>query len=269
MLTPPKSFRELTTPIPAGPCRYDLEVPSGWLQGRGTFGGFVLAALTRAAESHLADPSWPLRSINGELCGPTVPGPAVLLTETLRAGGLVAVVAARLVQEGEVRAHLVATFARPRGAAAPWHAATPIEHPDWADTAAMPVDAAGAPEFVKHFELRNTGPWPFSREEDPIAHGWVRPRHEAGDVDAGFVVGCADGWWPALFTVLEDPKPIATVTFTLDLTSSLDGLDGESPLFSVGRVVSRREGYAVEARELWAPDGRLVALSQQTYVIIR
>lgn len=269
MSTPHPSLRELSTPKEISPGRHELVVPEGWLQGRGTFGGLVLAALTRAAETHQADPSRPLRSINAELCGPTVAGPALIQTECLRAGGAVATIAARLVQEGEVRAHLVGVFARARGPAGPWTSLSAVERPDWADTAAIPQDFAFAPEFAKHFEFRNTGPWPFSREDEPLAHGWVRPRYERGEADAAFVVACADGWWPALFTVLDDPKPIATVAFNLDLTAPLDGLDAESPLFSVGRVLSRHEGYVVEARELWAPDGRLVAISQQTYVIIR
>ena len=47
-----------------------------------------------------------------------------------------------------------------------------------------------------------------------------------------------------------------------------DQLDPEAPLFYRATDVSIRGGYAVEFRELWAPDGRLVALNQQTIALI-
>jgi len=41
-------FDALTTAAPAGDGRFLWDVPDGWQQGRGAFGGIVLAALTRA-----------------------------------------------------------------------------------------------------------------------------------------------------------------------------------------------------------------------------
>ena len=65
------------------------------------------------------------------------------------------------------------------------------------------------------------------------------------------------------------PRPVATVAFTLELLSGLEGLDPEAPLFHSARVVAARAGYFVELRELWGEDGRLVALNQQTVVLIK
>ena len=51
--------------------------------------------------------------------------------------------------------------------------------------------------------------------------------------------------------------------------SDLDGLDPEAPLFYRGRMLGGRDGYAVEARELWGEDRRLVALNQQIFAVMK
>ena len=47
------SLTILTTPTPAG-ADYTLDVPAGWRQGRGAYGGFTIASLVRAIESERA-----------------------------------------------------------------------------------------------------------------------------------------------------------------------------------------------------------------------
>ena len=56
----------------------------------------------------------PLRSLTAELCGPVMPGPATISVEPLRRGSGVTTLAARLEQGGEVLAHVVGVFGRPR-----------------------------------------------------------------------------------------------------------------------------------------------------------
>ena len=43
----------------------------------------------------------------------------------------------------------------------------------------------------------------------------------------------------------------------------------DEPILHRGRVLSGRNGYVAESRELWSADGRLLAHNQQTVVIIR
>jgi hypothetical protein len=83
------------------------------------------------------------------------------------------------------------------------------------------------------------------------------------------VTSLADVWWPALFSRLTGPRPMATVAFTIELLDGLDGLDPAAPLFHHARSVAARGGYMVEMRELRGEDGRLVALNQQTITIIK
>ncbi|NUP06922.1 MAG: thioesterase family protein [Polyangiaceae bacterium] len=262
------SMRELTSARSIEPGRFEIDIPDGWQQGKGAFGGLVVSILIRCSEVHMGDASRPLRSITAELCGPTEPGAATIMVETLRAGGMVTTVAARLVQAGQVQAHAVAVFGKAR-LDATWATSGTIAQPSWRDIQPLPMDGPGFPTFAKHYEFRNTGPLPFAGGKEALAHGWVRPRNVGGPCDAAWVAACADGWWPALFTVEQAPRPMATVAYTLDVVGSLEGLDPTAPLFHVGRVSAMNGGYFVETRELRSETGALVGINQQTFVVVR
>lgn len=258
------AFDVLTTPVPAGDGRFTIDLPDGWQQGRGAFGGLVLATLTRAAEAVVADPERPLRSLTAEIVGPVQPGATELRVEVLRAGTGVTTVAARLVQAGEVQAHVVGAFgkARPTFSAAP-----ALPPPDlsrgWRDIAPIPVGPPMAPVFTQHVDFRFVS-------QDDTAEGWVRLRAPGRARDAAYTVALCDCWWPALIDPRFDaPRPVATLAFALERVAPLDGLDPEAPLRYRARVLAGADGYAVEQRELWGEDGRLVALNQQTVVIMK
>ena len=89
------------------PGRFAWQVPDGWQQGRGAFGGLVLAALLRAMEAVEPDRGRVTRSLTGDLCGPVQPGPAELVVEVLRRGNNLSNLDARLYQNGEVQARAV------------------------------------------------------------------------------------------------------------------------------------------------------------------
>ena len=125
------------------------------------------------------------------------------------------------------------------------------------------------PEFAEHFEMRPIGPLPFTGAADATTAGWVRPRDPGPARDAGYVVAMADAWWPAFFSRLAAPRPAATLAFTIELLASADGLDPLAPLMHSARSVVSRDGYAVELRELYGEDGRLLACNQQTFAIIK
>jgi len=258
-------FDALTTAAPAGDGRFLWDVPDGWQQGRGAFGGIVLAALTRAAETVVADPARPLRSLTAEIVGPVQPGRAELVVEVLRAGTGVTTVAVRLIQDG-VQAHAVGAFGktRPTFTAAP-SLAPPDLSRSWRDLVPMPVGPPLGPVFSQQVEFRYLG-----AGADTSVDGWVRLRAPGAARDAAYTVALADCWWPALLSPgAGPPRAVATLTFALERLASLDGLDPEAPLRYRATVLAGGDGYAVEQRELWGEDGRLVALNQQTIVIMK
>ncbi len=264
-------FDLLTTPAPSGANRFTLEIPDGWQQGRGTFGGLVMAALTRAAEAAIGDPARVLRALAGEIVGPVTPGPAELSVEILRAGNNVTTASARLLQNGELQAHAVCVAGADRGTyAIPANIPTPELVP-WRDLPVAPIGPPGAPVFTQHVEFRLTGAIPFSGVADAgrETSGWVRFRRAGRARDAAWLVAMIDTWWPAMIVAEARPRPVATLTFAFERCGDPAGLDPESPLYYRARVLAGDGGYAIEARELWGEDGRLLALNQQTFVVIK
>jgi acyl-CoA thioesterase len=237
----------------------DIEVPDGWQQGRGAYGGLVVAFLIRAME--VADR--PLRSLQADLCGPVQPGAAAIAVETLREGSRLTTVAARLVQGGEVQAHATAEFGRAREGAGDWQESRMPDVAAWSDVPAVPMDFA--PTFAKHFEYRALR-LPFDNK-GAGALGWIRPREKRWQ-GAAHVAGVIDAWWPAAFGRLGERHPMATIAYMLQIVGGIDGLDPALPMLHVGRSEAAAGGYVLEARELWGIDGRLVAVNQQTMVLL-
>jgi hypothetical protein len=225
--------------------------------------------MVRAIEAVEASPERPLRTLTAEICGPVLPGPAQIRVEPLRSGTGISTLAARLEQDGVVLAHAVAVLGRTRTSDVDFCDLAPPEAPPWRDVAPFPLQPPVGPTFAQHFELRCTGPLPFSGGPEPIVAGWVRARDPGTARDDAYVVAMADAWWPAVFSRFSAPRPMATVAFTLEIVGSLEGLDPAAPFLHAARAVVSRGGYCVEHRELFGEDGRLVAYNHQTFVVIK
>jgi len=258
----------LTTPRRVSLSRYEVNVPDGWQQGRGAFGGFVIASLIRALEADNADPERTLRSLTAELCGPVMLGPAQIAVEVLRRGSGVTTLAARLTQGSDVLAHAVGVFGRARADKTQWLGLEAPPRSPWRTVEPLQLGELG-PAFTRFFDLRSVGPLPYSGSPQPIASGWIRPKEPGPGRGAAYIAACADAWWPATFATDSAPRPVGTLAYTLELLGTCEGLDPEAPLFHRARVVAGGDGYIVEFRELWGEDGRLIALNQQTIALIR
>lgn len=257
-----------TTPRALGPRSFALDVPAGWAQGRGAFGGLVLAAMLRAIESCEPDSDRRLRSLTGELVGPVLVGPSEIAVEELRRGSGVSSWTAVLRQGDAALARASVLLGKPRDAGGTWQPqAEPM--PPWRDTAIAAMDVPFAPEFARNLEFRPTGPLPFSGAREPIASGWIRARVGPQRLGAPELVALADAWWPSTFSTARAPGPIATVAFTLQSLLGARTLPADVPLFHRARAVAAGDGYFVEHRELWTETGELVALNQQTFAWIR
>jgi len=265
---------DVSTPRPVGD-HYQLDVPAGWRQGRGAFGGLVVGALVRAIEHHVADPARKVRSVTAELPGPVDPGTAELTVETLRRGNNVSTVRAFLSQQGEIRSHAVAVLAADRagaqtGSAAGWNDLARPVAPSWTELTPLQMDGRSGPwpEFAQHFEYRVVEGIPLSGGA-ARAVGWVRPRDPGPLRDAAYIAALIDAWWPAAFIRFTAARPMATIAFTLEIAGGVGGLDPAAPLLYRGIAPICTDGYAFETRELWSEDGRLVAQNHQTFVVIR
>src|SRR5215470_18655922 len=220
----------ITTPEQGPDGGFLLDVPDGWQQGRGAFGGLVVASLVRAAEAAVASPDRPLRSLTVAICGPVLVGRAEIAVEILRAGSGATTCAARLVQEGSVQAHGVAILGRSRAHDLAWSPPKVAITP-WQDVPVLPVAPPAAPTFAPHFEFRSTGPLPFSGTRAARASGWIRPNRPGTARDAGYLAACIDAWWPCIVSRFPEPRPAATIAYTLQIVGGLDGLDPDAPFY--------------------------------------
>lgn len=264
---------ELGTAVRAlGDGRYLVEVPDGWQQGRGAFGGLVLGALLRAIEASEDDAGRLTRALSGEICGPVLPGPVEIQTVRLRRGNNLSNVDARMIQNGEVLARASAVLSVARAVETPELRDEPpacvLAAPDWREVPALDMQAPRGPVFAQHLEFRPTGPLPFTGGAAPEVHGFVRMRSTPTRIDGPALIGLLDAWWPAVFSVEKAPRMTATVGFTAELLVPPGTLAPDVPLFHCARASGLRDGFFVEFRELWAGQ-RLVALNQQTFAYLK
>lgn len=249
--------------------RFRAHIASGWQQGRGAFGGLVLGLLTRAMEEVEADAARPLRTLSGEIGAPVLVGEVAIDVEVLRKGSGITSLHARLRQEGEVRAHASAIFARERITDREFLGLTPPALPKPEEVEVLPVGPPFGPDFGPAFEFRATGPMPFSGSPEMRAGGYIRAHKPPAQLRAAEVVALADAWWPVALSREEAPRPMATLTFGLQLALDPATLDPAQPLVHRAHARFATGGYVAELRELWTLDGRLVALNPQTFAIIR
>jgi hypothetical protein len=270
MITARSDFLTLSTPRPIGAQRFAATIPEGWQQGRGAFGGLVVADLIRAMEACEPAPDRTLRSLTAEICGPVLQGEIEITVRVLRRGTGVTTLAAQIEQGGEVSAHAVGVIGRARADRPRSTYLAPPLPPPWREVAPFPDPLPPfVPSFARFLDMRNVGPTPFSGGAEPVASGWVRMNDPGPARDAAFLAGIADAYWPAIFSTWTSPRPVATIAFTFQPVGTCEGLDPEAPFFNRARVIAEAEGYTVEQRELWGEDGRLLALNQQTIAVIR
>jgi acyl-CoA thioesterase len=258
-------FATLTALRPLTENRFAIDVPDGWQQGRGAFGGFGLACLVRAMETPERNAERPLRTLNAELCGPLLPGPAEIAVEVLRRGAGMTTVTARIVQDGSVVTHASALLGRARED----RSYDGLSAPNLRDSGVLLASQGPWPPFTRFFEYRINGAMPFSGIDVAQVENWVRLRDPGQTFDVAHVTALADATWPALFSIMSDVRPMSTISFTLQLFGPWDGLRTDAPVYHRSRVLWARDGHAAEMRELWTEDGRLLAINHQTFATIR
>lgn len=262
----PDCFTEATAVHTVDHDRFVAEVPDGWQQGRGAFGGFGVGLAVRALAAR--EPDRPLRALTAELPGPLTVGEAQIETRVLRRGTGMTSLEATVTQDDEVKVRATGLFGTARDVDVSLDAEPPELTPSFDDIPPIP-EGALPPRFIEHYELRLTGTPPFTGAAEATAAGWVRLRVPPPVLGAPEVAGLVDVFWPTLFSTLTAPRPMATVTFTLQLTEAAYDLDPRRPLYFRSRGIAASAGYLSELRELWTEDGRLVALNPQTFVVIK
>jgi acyl-CoA thioesterase len=220
-------------------------VPEGWRQGRGAFGGLTLATLARVASESPDAAGRPLRTLTAEIPSAVLVGPARVELETLRAGSGLSTLAAKLHQNGEIVAHAVCSFGKTRVTDFDRDDEPAPSAPPFADVTPASLPSPPGPEFTQHVEYRLIRGMPFAGEKDAVTEGWIRIR-EPGDVPREIaLVALIDAWFPSVLPITAEP------------------------LHHRSRLIASQQGYFVELRELFTPRGELCAINQQTMAVIK
>lgn len=257
----------LATPRSTGPGLFSAEIPDRWQQGRGAFGGLVLAMMVRAIEHEADAPGRAVRSVCAQLFGAVTVGPATLRVTTLRVGSGVSTLRCELTQESGAQCELVAVLGQPRPQDLDGEPLDAPKPASFEGVEPVPVRAPLGPVFAQWFEYRPVEGLPFGGRRASGTSGWIRPLTPGERRDPAYLIACMDAWWPVLMTTMDSPRPIATVAFALHLTGEAPPRD--EPLFFRARELATHDGFSLELRELWSPDGRLLAHNQQTIALIR
>jgi hypothetical protein len=263
-----ESFAAGSAISPAGEWRFRWNLPDGWQQGRGAFGGIVLGTLLRAMEACEPDRARRTRSLSGEIPAPVVPGEIEIAVELLRRGHGTTFLQARALQAGATVARASALLASARPSGTTRTGVTPPSFTPADDIAALPPPVGdAAPRFTRHDDYRPQPPFPFTQAAIAGAAGWVRERAARPRLDAPAIIGLLDAYWPAAFACERALRPMATLTFTAELLVDPATLDPAAPFAYRARVDGAADGFSVELRELWQDD-TLVALNQQLFAIL-
>jgi len=272
MTSAPQSFAEASRVERVTETTFRTQIPPGWEQGRGAYGGIVVAVAIRAMEA--VEPTGAaLRALSAEIPSPVLSAvPTEIRVETLRRGKSLASLEAKLVQEGEVKARATGLFGATRPVELAWEPSPPEllrdGSGDWEAAPVIPNEASSVP-FVRHFEQRFVAGIPFSGSEHAEVGAWVRPAVPLPRWGAAEVAALADVLYPAFFPRLRGPRPAATIAYNLHLTPVAQTLDPVEPLYYQARCHQVGAGYAFELRELWTASGALVALNPQTFAVIK
>lgn len=249
------------------------DVPDGWQQGRGAWGGLVVAGAVQALALTEPDPSRALRTLSLHLAAPLPVGPATVRVAPLRLGSGLSTWSLTIEDaDGDLCAHAVALTGRERvpelaDALLQWGTLDPPALPPWHDVPALPAQAAGMPTFLQHLELRLVDGLPL-RGVPARCAGYVRFADQ-GVWDAGALLSLVDAWWPTALTADLTMRPMATVSYAAHLLVDPATVAPAEPLAYEARMSAAHEGFTTDIRRLWTLDGRLAVENQQSVALIR
>lgn len=244
-------------------------VPDGWQQGRGAWGGLVVAAHLRAV--HARDPERTVRTIGCQIPAPVPTGAHHCEVTPVRVGSGMSTWQSTItgVDSGEVVSVATVLHAQPRALADLPSITGTLSRPDAPSAHDVPVIRVApplGPVFAERLQFRVVSGIPLSAGE-PRCLGWIDVPDGAG-WDAFRLLAIVDAWWPCVLVALPTVRPMATVDFTAHLLVDPTTVP-TGPLLVDNRLLAEHEGFTTEVRRLWTADGRLVVENLQSIAVIR
>ena len=257
-------FDRTTAVTPAGAGLYDAELDPGWVVGGGLNGGYLLAVIGTAIRAELPGKPDPL-AVSAHYLSASTPGPAQVEVRVRREGRSVATAAADLVQGGDTRIAVLATYGDlDRDADDVRTTASELELPPPEHC----VSNALAPE-----SLRKMAPLMqrFDMRFHPDQVGWVTgTADDADELSAWFRLEDDRDPDPMSLLLVIDALPPVTFTRgqlgwapTLELTAHVRAKPAPGWLKVRHATRNIAGGMFEEDCEVWDSAGRLVAQARQ------
>ncbi|MCF8556844.1 MAG: thioesterase family protein [Candidatus Nanopelagicales bacterium] len=249
---------------------FSWQVPDGWQQGRGAWGGLAIGAMTRAVELSESDPQRSVRTVSLQLCAPAMVGAHVVQVQPVRLGSGMSTWSVTVTDAAETT---VATGSIITGAAR----ASSIGRDERAWSAVSAPTAPAAPDvtvvdtpppfptFTQHLAFAPVAGYPLAGIPAQTL-GWIDYRSPVIP-SAASLLALVDGWYTATLVSLTELVNIATVNFTATLLMDPSEIVTGEPLLHHGIVSASRDGFASEQRRLWTADGRLAVDNLQTMAV--
>lgn len=256
---------ELATAIkPAGLGVAEVNLCQGWWLEGTAYGGYLAAALLRAAVAECGPGQRP-RSLTVHFTGPVQPGPAGIDVRTVNAGRSSSTLTASLSQGGSCKAFAVVAFGRDRnGPRLAEHSMPVNEPPELAEPMTIRPEVRARFPLYARFERRRFATDTLQTFD---VGGWIR-LSEPRPLDCLSAVALLDSWVAAATTKVTATRMLTLVYYVQFLcTLPREARSPEDYALAVFRSGSADNGYAEDDGELWSQDGTLLARAQQVVVI--
>jgi acyl-CoA thioesterase len=248
-----------------------VTIPSGWAQGRATFGGLVAGLLYSRLIAVLGDlgKDRVLRSATVSFIGAVAVGEIELKTEIFRSGKSVTQAEARLIQNGEVQAVLLASFGVARESTI--NVQSLYKAPEYkqpAEIPAFPYQEGLVPEFFQQIDLRwATGKTPFTGSDKPDFGGWMRWKDSFTNMTTAHLFALIDAWPPSVLPMFKKFAPASSLCWTLELLAEPTGKSSDSWWQYEVITDHAKSGYGHAEAHIWDDEGQLIAISRQTVTV--
>ncbi len=248
--------------------REDVVVPAEWAQGRTVYGG-LSAGLLCDALSQGVDSDRRLRYLKVGFLRPLdAEKPFRIEMEEVSAGRTVIVRSAQIIQDGTTRVTAQANFVTKLESQVEIQTFEAPALKSWEAEGAMRIRGRQVPAFTQFFDFHvTTKGLPFQGREVPELGGWMRFETAPDNITKSHLVCLVDVWPPVPVTYYDRVVPLSTINWGIHFAEPLDGIQGSDFLGYLARVNFFSNGYGSTTADIWAPDGRLLAKSYQTFVM--
>jgi acyl-CoA thioesterase len=248
------------------PCAFSF--PPDWCQGRTAFGGISAAIMLQNMKHQLADERR-LLSMSINFVGPLFAEHTFTVeSKILRSGKNATQMLCTIMQNSQVCLVAQACFAKERTSNV--NVPVSLKHNlQPADSAqVLPYQKHVMPEFFQHVELNlQNGHMPFSGSTNSTLGGWMRFKENRADsLNELHLLALADAWPPTLLQMANSPSPASSMSWYIEFVQDVN-LDNDAWFGLEAQTHHAANGYGLEDAKIYAPDGRLLAISRQTVAI--